>query len=91
MNPIIQEIINTISKNKNAIKFTNKKEFKTFLNNQKYFSASYSHCFQSENDFNDFLNGKNTTDNESILLKNCGNIVAIWNNKKSIGFIIPSN
>lgn len=85
--PIIPDAINVLSKNNNAIKFTDIDEFKSFLNEQRYFSASYSHAYDSMGDY------KNNNPNESsILLFETGHeIVATWDSTNNIGYIIPDD
>jgi hypothetical protein len=75
--------------------FNNKIEFKNFLDTQRYFSASYSHCFYSpEEEAQWSRNGSKYTDDDSaqsIMLFETGReLVAVWDNKNSIGYIVPS-
>jgi hypothetical protein len=83
--PIISDAIKILSENPKAIKFNNKQEFEQVLNNQKYFSASYSHAFQTIEDYNN-----RNSDEQSILLFETGHeIVGVWDDINSIGFILP--
>lgn len=85
--PIISDAINILSKNNNSIEFTDINEFKSFLNNQKYFSASYSHVYKTIDDYNE-----GNSDESSILLFETGReIVAAWDNNTNVGYIIPSD
>jgi len=98
--PIIPDAIQVMSKNPSAIKFTNKNEFDDFLKKQKYFNASYSHCYYSKEDYELSKKGdsrfmeKNTGVSESnrgcVLKKDSGDLVAIWDEKNQIGYIVPS-
>ena len=85
--PIIPDAIKVISNNKEAIEFHNKSDFEDTLKKQHYFSASYSHCYDS---LEDFENSKPNDD--SVLLFETGHkIVAVWDDKNQIGYIIPKN
>lgn len=84
--PIISDAIKILSENPDAIKFENKQEFEQTLSNQRYFSASYSHAFQTIEDYS-----SRNSDEQSILLFETGHkLVAVWDNVNSIGFILPT-
>ena len=98
--PIIPDAITILSNNKNAIKFTDKNEFESFLNTQKYFSASYSHCYYSVDDYEDSRKGGerwrrdytgiSEADRGCVLLFETGHEpVAIWDEMNKIGYILP--
>jgi len=100
--PIISDALMVISKDENAVKFTNKEEFNSFLEKQKYFSASYSHCYYSEEDYQaaqrgdeKFRNGStgiSEADRGCVILFETGReLIAVWSEKDKIGFIIPSD
>lgn len=93
--PIIPDVIKILSKNKNAIKFSNKASFDSFARKQKYFSASHSHCFYTKKEMDDFhKNGSvNTIDGEKsdILFDTGHRPVQVWDEKNKIGYIIPSD
>jgi hypothetical protein len=84
--PIIKDAIKGLSTVKQAIKFNNKGTFLSTLKNQKYFNASESAAFQSQLDLD-----KRNRDSESYILKNSGDLVAVWDNKKSVGYIVPAD
>lgn len=89
--PIIPDAIDLLKKCKSAKEFKNKKDFEKFLNSQKYFSASYSHCYYSLKDLKDSYSGKKTSAEDCILLFETGHLlVAVWDDKNSIGYILPS-
>jgi hypothetical protein len=98
--PIIPDAIKVISSDKNSIKFTDKNKFNSFLKKQKYFSASYSHCYYSMDDytascdgdkrFRDGCTGVSEADRGCVMLFETGELVAIWDEKNKIGYIIPS-
>jgi len=93
--PIIPDAIEVISKNPNAVEFSDKQSFDNFANQQKYFSASYSHAFYTPEERQEWSrNGSQYSDPDSensILLFETGHeIVQVWDNKNSIGYVIPS-
>jgi len=99
--PIIPDAIKVISSDKDSIKFTDKNKFNSFLEKQKYFSASYSHCYYSMDDytascdgdkrFRDGCIGISEADRGCIMLFETGRkLVAVWDEKNKIGYIIPS-
>jgi hypothetical protein len=97
---IIGNAIADLAKHPNTIKFTNKQEFKTFLDKQRYFSLSAAHCFYSEADYNlskqgdarfrDGYTGISEADRGCVLNFDCGTLVAVWNENESLGYIVPS-
>ena len=94
--PIIPDAIEVISKNPNAIKFTNKSEYNSFAKNQQYFSASHSHSFYNKEENDSFSqNGSKYDDQDAeqsdILFETGHEIVQVWDNKNNIGFIIPAD
>jgi len=99
--PIIPDALNWISKNANAVEFTDKNEFTTFLKQQNYFSLRDSHCYYSKHDlelarrgdpkFRDGTTGVSEANRGCILQKDSGDLVSVWDEQNSIGFIIPSN
>lgn len=93
-NPIIPDAIKVITKNPDAIKFSNKEEFNTFAGTQSYFSLSCSHCFQNEEEEEYFhKNGSKYKTKESENSKLCfetgREIVQVWDELNNIGYIIP--
>lgn len=65
--------------------FYTKEEFERFLNKQHYFSASYSACFDSIEDFNNSNENK-----ESIMLFETGHeLVGLWSSSQTMGKIVP--
>jgi hypothetical protein len=91
--PIIPDAIEIISKNKNAVKFTNRNEFDRFASEQKYFSAGYSHCFYDLEEYQTWMTDhtKSDTSENSVLLKQFGEILQVWDDKNKIGYIIPAD
>jgi len=97
---IIPNAIEEIVKYKNVIKFTNKKEFEQVLDKQRYFSLSAAHCFYSEADYQlfhqcdkKFMDGNSQISeaNRGCMLKfDCGELVVVWNEQESLGYIVPS-
>lgn len=97
---IIPNAIAEISKNPKAIKFTNKKEFEQTLDKQRYFSLSAAHCYYSEADYNlskqgdakfrDGYAGISEANRGCMLKFDCGELVAVWNEQESLGYIVPS-
>lgn len=82
--PIIPDAILVLSQNENAVEFNNKEEFTDFLNNQRYFSASYSKAFDTMEDYNEM--NENT---DSILLFDTGHeLVAVWDSNNNIGYVV---
>ena len=92
--PIIPDVVKILSKNPEAIQVNNKKEFKTLLDKQRYFSSSYSHCFYSIEEYNIWskTHTKSPEAESSIMLFETGREpVGIWDEKNQIGYIIPKN
>jgi hypothetical protein len=94
--PIIPDAIQILSKNKNAIKFTNKNEFDNLANKEKYFSASQSHCFYTPNEHQEWLNNGNKysdsdSENSKIVFDTGHRLVQVWDNKNNIGYIVPAD
>ncbi len=92
--PIIPDAIEVISQNPNAIVFNNKQAFDEFAKQQRYFSASYSHAFYSPEEMQEWSrNGNQHTDPDSenslLLFETGRELVQVWDNKNSIGYIIP--
>lgn len=92
--PIIPDALMVISNNSTAIRFNNYNEYKEFADAQKYFSASHSHCFYSQENMEYFhKNGSKYADPDeemSDILFNTGReIVQVWDNKNQIGYIVP--
>ena len=92
--PIIPDAIEVISQNPNAIEFHDKQSFDEFAKQQRYFSASYSHCFYSAEEMQEWSrNGNQYSDPDSenslILFETGRELVQVWDNKNSIGYIIP--
>lgn len=81
--PMIPDAITLLSKNNSSIKFTNKNDFDNFLNNQEYFSASYSNCLYPDSvEF----------EKDCVIVFETGHeLVAAWDDKNSIGYILPEN
>jgi hypothetical protein len=93
--PIIPDAIEAISKHPEAIEFTDKQSFDEFANKQKYFSASYSHCFYSPEEKEEWhRNGSKYNDRDSeqsVMLFNTDHeLVQVWDNKNQIGYVVPS-
>jgi hypothetical protein len=93
--PIIPDAIEAISKHPEAIEFRDKQSFDEFADKQKYFSASYSHCFYSPEEKEEWHrngNKHNDSDSEqSVMLFNTGHeLVQVWDNKNQIGYVVPS-
>jgi hypothetical protein len=98
--PIVSDMLKNISNNKDVVKFNNKLEFNNILKKQNYFNASYSHCYYSIDDyiasqkgdkrFRKDSQGISEADRGCVLLFNSGDVVAVWSEKDSIGYIIPS-
>jgi hypothetical protein len=93
--PLIPDAIEVISKNKNAIRYTDKKEFEEFANAQRYFSAGYTHCFYTLDEYNQWhKNGSKYTDKDSEnskVLKQFGEIIQVWDEKNHVGYVVPSD
>ena len=92
--PIIPDALMVISNNPNAIRFNNYEEYKEYSGKQKYFSASHSHCFYSQENKEYFHNnGSQHADPDeglSDILFNTGHeIVQVWDNKNQIGYVVP--
>lgn len=90
--PIITDVVKILSKKPNAIKVNSKAEFDAVANEQRYFSASYSHCFYSlEEKENWYKTHQKSPESEnSVMLFDTGNVpVQIWDDKNQIGYIIP--
>lgn len=94
--PLIPDAVQLLSNDKRAIKFTNKNEFDAFAQQQKYFSASASHCFYSKEEYDAWSrNGSKYSDPDSknsvMVFETGRELVEIWDAKNNIGFIIPSD
>ena len=84
--PIAVDAIDILSKIKPAVKVTKRKDFDKLKKSQKYFSASMSRVFNTADDF------KNRIENDdSVITKDVGVLVAVWDDANSIGYIIPSD
>ena len=101
-NPIIPEAIGVLSSNPDAVQFNDKASFEDFLNQQHYFSASYSHCYYSEEDldasrngdpkFREGTKGVSEADKGCVMLFETGReLVAIWDEKSQVGYILPKS
>jgi len=101
-NPIIPDAIEIMSNNPDVIKFTHKGNFDEFLNKQRYFSASQSHCFYNIEDYESFHRGEdqwrrdNTgiseADKGCLMLFETGHeLAAIWDSRNSVGYILPKD
>lgn len=99
--PIIPDAINALSKEPNAVKFNDKANFDNFLKEQKYFSPSYSHCYYSiedleasyrgESEWRDGSKGISEADKGCVMLFETGReLVAIWDERNRVGYIVPS-
>lgn len=62
-------------------KFDNKQAFENYLQTQRYFSASYAHCHHE---------GESAPDDNSILLFNTGDVVAVWDDRIGSGYVSPA-
>ena len=82
--PIIPDAIDILSNNKRSTKVTNKSKFDKILKQETYFSSSYSTTFQSPEDYKNRI-----VDEDSVILKDLGDLVAVWDDKNSVGYIIP--
>ena len=98
--PIIGDAIHALEQTPDVVKFTDKNQFEQFLNQQKYFSASYSHCYYSPEDlelsykgdakFRNGSSGVSEADRGCVLLFNTGhNLVAAWDESQKVGYILP--
>ena len=76
-------------------KCDSKSQFDFELRKQNFFSLSLSHCFYDEKAYNEFhKNGSVNTNKdavESVIAKNVGELVAVWDNANSIGYIITND
>jgi len=93
--PIIPDAIEVISQNPEAIKFTDKQSYEELANQQKYFSASHSHCFYSPEEQEQWYKSGNKYSDmdseQSDILFNTGHeLVQVWDNKNNIGYVVPS-
>ena len=99
-NPIIPDAIEVLSKDPRAVKFTHRGNFEAFLDKQKYFSASESHCFYSMEDEEAFHHGEDQwrQDNSGISEADKGSemkfetgheLVSVWDGRNSVGYILP--
>lgn len=90
--PIIPDAVTVLSKNNQVIVVNSKSEFKQISDAQTYFSASYSHCFYSLDEYNAWTQ-KHVIEARaegSIMLFETGHeIVQVWDDKNQIGYIIP--
>jgi len=85
--PIVPDGVTLMKSNKNSKKFEDRESFIRFLKEQKYFSASYSRCFQDITDLRE-----DREDKESIMLFETGHeLVAIWDDKQKVGYILPAD
>lgn len=90
--PIIPDAISVISSHPEAIEFTDKDTFDSFLEKQKYFSASYSHCFYSVEEMEEFRRTFTPVNSDCVILRETGRLlVAVWDAVNGIGYIIPAN
>ena len=68
-------------------------EFEKLVGKQRYFNASYSHCFYSEQEYKEWSKNGNKYQNKdserSVMLKDSGDLVAVWDNKNGTGYVVP--
>lgn len=68
-------------------------EFEKMVDEQRYFNASASHCFYSEQEYKEWSkNGckyQNRDSERSVILKDSRDLVAVWDNKNGTGYIVP--
>jgi hypothetical protein len=93
--PLIPDAIKILSENKNAIKFTNKDELVKFVENQKYFSASFSHCFYDKDEYLTWSDSgnQNLSDdakNSLMLFETEHELIMCWDERNKIGYVIPA-
>lgn len=91
--PIVPDAITVMSNIPEAINFTDRKKFDAYLDKQTYFSCSYSHCYYTKEDLQkSHKDGtyKNPAENCVMLFETGHELVAVWNDKNSIGYILPS-
>lgn len=94
--PIIPDAVTILSKNPNAVKFTDKNSFDRFASQQKYFSASHSHCFYTPKEYDDFSRtGSQYNDPDSqqskMVFETGHELVQVWDNKNNVGYVIPND
>ncbi len=80
--PIIEDAITILKNETGILEYNDKKYFEDRLKTEKYFNASYSQCHHR----NELYFAEN-----SILLRNSGNVVAVWDDKQKLGYIYPVN
>jgi len=102
--PIIPQAIRIMEADPRAVQFNDKISFQNFLKQQQYFSASYSHCYYSEEDLqmareghpkfrdgHDGTKGISEADKGCIMLFETGHeLVAVWDEKNQTGYVVPS-
>lgn len=92
--PLIPDAVEELSNYPDAVKFTDKQSFDNFDKQQSYFSAGYSHCFYTPEEYYEWqkTHVKNDPDSEkSVILTNTGDLVQVWDEKNQVGYIIPSD
>ena len=82
--PIVGDAIKILSNIKSAEKYTNVNNFKSKLNSYKYFSGSLSHAYDSQAKYKGGVPNLN-----SVIMKDTGDLIAVWDDVNSIGYIIP--
>lgn len=89
--PLIPDAVNALKKAP-SVKYTNKAKFVADLDARHSFSGSYSHCSYTKEEHDKWSKNGNVyidKDSEnSILYKDCGDLVAVWDEKHKIGYIL---
>ena len=90
--PIIPNAVDKLKDIHNVITINDKNEFDNLVSQQKYFSASHSHCFYSKDEYETWSKTHVSSDDavNSDIIKNCGDLVAVWDNKNKIGYVLPN-
>jgi hypothetical protein len=98
--PIIPDALKLIKNAHNVVKYTSKSKFDKDLKNRNTFSGSYSHAYYSKEDMKAAHSGdpkwkKGTTgisetDRGAVIMKDSGDLAAVWSPKDKVGYIVPA-
>lgn len=91
--PLVPDAVEFLKDMEGVITVRTKDEYEKVTGEQKYFSASHSHCFYTQAEYEKWSKKGSKYDDknseESDILKNVGDLVAVWDNKNKVGYVLP--